>query len=35
MSYLFGNNKRIIYCPYESEEVKLTHETNVIRKIHY
>lgn len=35
MSYIFGNNKRIIYCPYESEEVKLTHETNVIRKIHY
>lgn len=34
-SIVFGNNKRIIYCPYENEGVRPMHETNVIRKIHH
>lgn len=34
-TYMYGNNKRIIYCPYENDTVRPTHETNVIRKIHY
>ena len=34
-AYVYGNNKRIIYCPYENEGIRPTHETNVIRKIHY
>ena len=34
-TYMYGNNKRIIYCPYENEGIRPSHETNVIRKIHY
>lgn len=32
---MYDNNKRIIYCPYDDDAVRSTHETNVIRKIHY
>lgn len=35
MTNIYGSNKRIIYCPYENDSVRPTHETNVIRKIHY
>lgn len=35
MTYMYGNNKRIIYCPYEHKVGSQLHETNVIRKIYY
>lgn len=34
-SSTYGNNKRIIYCPYDNEGIMPMHETNVIRKIHH
>lgn len=32
---VYARRQRIIYCPYESQSMQPSHETNVIRKIRY